>query len=218
MYNITVEEVYNNLVFNKEISNIYNQIEKRESGVNRLAFHNYEHVKNVLNIAEKILSDLKFNKDVIYKIKIACILHDVGALDGKDNHAQRSYKFAQKYFKEKNWEFSGKEDILDAIRNHSAGFETDNILTLSLVLADKLDIKNTRISEAGKKVVGNRQYQHINDIKININKNLMVINFITDGKMNVEEVNNYYFTAKIFKAIESFSNHLNLGYRIMLDI
>ena len=61
MYNITVEEVYTNLVSKKDILNIYNQIEKREICENARAFHNYDHIKNVSNIAEKVLIDLNFD-------------------------------------------------------------------------------------------------------------------------------------------------------------
>ena len=217
MYNITVEEVYNKLISQKEILDIYNQIEQKENSTDQWAFHNYEHIKNVSNIAEKILVDLNFDKNIIYKVRIACLLHDVGVLEGKEGHAERSYNFAKEYFQKKNWIFDNKEEILDAIKNHSAGFETNNILTLVLILADKLDIKKTRISEVGKRIIGNRQYQHINDIRINITNNLLTINFITDGNMDTEEANNYYFTIKLFKAIEAFSSKLNLNYKIMLD-
>lgn len=217
MYNISVEEVYNNLVLDDEISNIYKQIEIMETKEDDIAYHNFEHVKNVTSIAEKILLDLKFDMDDTYKVKIACLLHDVGALEGKENHTERSYIFAKEYFEKNNWIFDGKEDILDAIKNHSAGFDTDNILILAVILADKLDIKKTRISNAGKNVIGNRQYQHIEDIEIDINDNLITINFITDGKMDIVEVNNYYFTSKVFKAIAAFSNKLNINYKIMLD-
>ena len=217
MFNIKVEEVYNKLLSNKEIINIYDKIGEKEISQNDMAFHNYDHIMNVMNIATKILTDLNFNQNTIFKVRIACLLHDVGALQGKKDHTERSYQFAKQYFKKNDWQFDGKEEILDAIKNHSAGFETNNILTLSLVLADKLDIKSTRITEAGKKVIGNRQYQHINDIKINIENNLFVINFITDGNMDVDEVNSYYFTEKVFKAVAAFSNKLDLDYKILLD-
>ena len=123
----------------------------------------------------------------------------------------------KKFFEDKNWIFDGSNDILDAIKNHSAGFETNNIIALTIILADKLDIKKTRISEEGRKIIGNRQYGHIEDVTINIQNKVLTINFITDGKMIMEEVNNYYFTSKVFKAIESFSNKLKLQYNILMD-
>lgn len=215
--NITLKEIYDFLNSNDEIIKIYNEIEKKEASGGGWAFHNLDHVKNVSEIAEKILEDLNFDEDAIYKCKIACLLHDVGALQGKEGHTERSYEYAKKLFEDKKWIFKDSEIILEAIRNHSAGFETDNIIALAIILADKLDIKKTRISEAGKQVEGNRQYGHIEDILISIENNVLSINFITDGNMILEEVNNYYFTAKVFKAVAAFSKKLNLEYRIFID-
>ena len=216
-YNITPKEVYEFLNSNNEVFNIYKKIEKEEIQNGGWAFHNFEHVKNVSMIAEKILEDLNFDENTIWKCKIACLLHDVGALQGKDDHAQRSFIYAKKFFENNNWVFEGIDDVLDAIKNHSAGFDRDNIITLSIILADKLDIKKTRISEEGLKIEGNRQYGHVEDIIVNIEDNLLTINFKTDGEINIEEVNNYYFTKKVFKAIESFSNKIGLKYSILLD-
>ena len=124
---------------------------------------------------------------------------------------------ARKLFEDKNWIFEDSESVLDAIKNHSSGFETNNLISLSIILADKLDIKKTRISEEGKKIEGNRQYAHIEDIIVNIQDDVLTINFITDGKIIMKEINNYYFTDKIFKAIEAFSKKTNLKYYILMD-
>lgn len=218
-YNITPKEIYNILRNDSIIFQIYKAIEEKEIRDGGWAFHNYEHVKNVSIISEKILKDLDFDENTIYKSKIACLLHDIGALQGKENHAQRSFEYSKKLFEEHNWIFDGNESILDAIQNHSSGFETDNIITLSIILADKLDIKKNRITDAGKKIKGNRQYGHIEDININININesILTITFITDNKLDFEEVNSYYFTDKVFKAIEAFSKKFNLRYNVLLN-
>ena len=215
--NITPKEVYTSLNSNDDIVNIYKQIEEKEIREGGWAFHNYEHVKNVSSIAEKILRDLNFDEDTIYKCKIACLLHDVGAIQGKEGHTERSYEYAKRLFEEKGWIFEDSDMVLDAIRNHSAGFDIDNIIALSIILADKLDIKKSRISEAGKQVKGNRQYGHIEDIAISIKEGGMTVNFITDGNMDKKEADDYYFTAKVFKAIDAFSKRLNLRYNILMD-
>lgn len=216
-YNITPKEIYNILNTNEQILNIYKEIEKEEIKSGGIAFHNYEHVKNVTEIAEKILVDLNFDENTLYKCKIACLLHDIGALGGKKGHPERSYIFSKKLFEDNNWQFEGLEDVLDAIRNHSAGFETNNIITLSIILADKLDIKKTRISDEGLKVEGNRQYGHIEDITININNNILEVSFISDGNIDIKELNDYYFTKKVFMAIDSFSKKIGLEYSILMD-
>ena len=74
-----------------------------------------------------------------------------------------------------------------------------------------------RISASGKKVKGNKEYSHVNDIDITIENNILKIDFITDGKVNLNEINEYYFTKKIFKGVESFSNKLDLKYIMLMD-
>ena len=57
----------------------------------------------------------------------------------------------------------------------------------------------------------------VNDIDITIENNNLKINFITDGEVNLKEINEYYFTKKIFKGVESFSNKLDLKYIMLID-
>lgn len=216
-YNITPKEAYEILCRNIEIKDIYKKIEKFEIESKGMAFHNFRHVKNVTATVESILRCLNYDEDTIYNSKTACLLHDVGALQGKDNHAIRSYEYAKNYFDFHEWNFKGKDSVLNAIKNHSNGFDTDDILTLVLILADKLDIRNSRITEEGLKVEGNRQYAHIKDIIIDITDGVLKVNFLTDYQIDMDEINNYYFTKKVFKAIESFAKKFNLDYRILMD-
>ncbi len=212
-----IEKIYNEILNDDSIKSLYNEIEIIEDKEKGWAYHNYDHVLNVTKIVEKTLSSIGSNQEFILKAKIACLLHDVGALQGKDNHSYRSYEFAKNYFKNNNIVFDGIEDVLEAIKIHSDGFDTNNLIALSLVFADKLDIKKTRITEEGKKIIGNRQYAHIEDIIININNNCLIVNFITDGNINIKELNEYYFTKKVFNAIKSFSNKVGLTWKILLD-
>lgn len=96
--NITPKEIYSILTSDDDIFKIYTKIEEREIKDGGWAFHNYEHVKNVTKIAEKILTDLNIDEDTIYKkCKIACLLHDVGCIQGKEDHAQRSFEYAKNF-------------------------------------------------------------------------------------------------------------------------
>lgn len=216
--NQDVQKIYNDILISQEIIERYKEVQDyEEKDPYGIAFHNLEHVKNVTKIVEQVLTDLGFQEDFIYKAKIACMLHDTGANKGKEDHAYRSYEYAKQYFSKHNISFDGMDLVLDAIHTHSDGFETDNMIALSLVFADKLDIKKTRISKKGADVVGPRQYTHINDIQLHVTNGVLEIYFITDGNMDFEEVNEYYFTKKVFKAIRAFADKLDLEYKVFLD-
>ncbi len=201
----------------KSIVERYEKIHEYEVTHGGHAHHDFNHVLNVATYCEKILKSLKFDDEFICEAKIAALLHDTGALQWKENHAQRSFEFAKKYFDENNIKLANKNLVLEAIKNHSEGFDTDNIIQLVLILADKIDLKKSRVSDAGKHVEGMRQCQYINDIQFEIEIGNFEINFVCDEKLNLEELNNYYFTKKVFKAIQAFSDKLSLTPKVCIN-
>lgn len=212
-----IEEIYNKMLKDNEIKDIYNEVEEYEINTGGWCYHNYDHVMNVTEMVIYILKELNFNEEDVAKGKIACLLHDTGAILGKDNHTYRSYTYAKEYFKKNNINFKDIDLVLEAIKDHSNNFDTDNIYTLALILSDKLDTKSNRVTEVGKTILGNRQYTHIKDIKISIKNNLLSINYITDKNIDIKELNEFYFTKKVFNAIKSFSNKMNLNYKVYIN-
>lgn len=194
----------------KIIIDIYKQITEFEDLDKGWAHHNFDHVKNVSNLIEFMLNKLNYGEDFIEEAKIAALLHDIGALGGKDNHALRSYDFARSYFKNSNIILEHEDLVLDAIKIHSDGFNSDNIMALTLILSDKLDIKYTRVAKEGYNVKGMRQLQYISDILVDINNNNLAIKFICNDKINKNELEEFYFIPKVFKSIIAFSKKINL--------
>lgn len=217
-----INDELDDLIFNKiyndpSIREIYKQVEINEKQNNTRAHHNFNHVDNVIKLTEQILKSLKCEEKIIEEAKIAACLHDTGAVEGKENHAYRSYEFAKKYFEEQNIELENKSLVLDAIKNHSAGFDTDNKIQLALILADKLDIKYTRVTPAGLDFEGMRQMQYINDINLNIDNNTLIVRFVCDEKINKKELEDYYFLKKVGNAIKAFSEKFNLKFEVYFN-
>lgn len=205
------------MILNDEyIINLYNQIHDREKkDPNAWAFHDLNHVTNVTNMAIEILQSLKCDDFTIRNAELAGLLHDIGCIEGKDGHEIRSYEMAKNYLEKKD--IDNIEPVLDAIKSHRKVESNSTILTKVLILSDKLDIKKTRITEAGKLVTGNRQYCYIEDINLEINENSLNINFVIDEKVDLEELLDYYFTKKLFNSIVEFSRSLNLKYYIKIN-
>jgi len=203
-------EVFQKVLNDEEIIQIYNNISIRTNLEKDWAHHDLQHVKNVACFVELFLSQLGYDYQFIQEAKVAAILHDVGALEGKEGHTLRSYEYAKSYFDRKNIELKYKDMVLDAIRMHSDGFDTDNVMALTLILSDKLDIKYTRIAEGGYDVVGMRQIQYIKDIRINLQKDNINIDIVCDKNIDKKELEEYYFINKVFKAVIAFSKKMNL--------
>ena len=182
-----------------------------------VAHHNLIHVKNVIFTVETVLKKLGYDDEFIEEAKIAALLHDIGCVEGKTDHANVSYKIAKKYFEENNIKLKYHDLVLDAIKDHRNGFDSENMMTLSIIFADKLDIKYDRLAKPGHEEEGVRQLKHIRDIKLDISEKYLAVNFITDEFVNQEELEGYYFLPKVFKSIRSFAKKINLEPIINLN-
>lgn len=120
------------------------EFEKRKFPVN----HGFVHIWHVLSSARKLanLFELSsYEKELLY---IACTLHDIGYLRGRDNHAENGAILAKDFLKGKLPE-KDIELICSAIANHGGHEQKDfeENISLCLVLADKLDFVKTRYRE-----------------------------------------------------------------------
>lgn len=201
----------------KSIIEIYNKISEFEDENKGWAHHNLEHVKNVAQLVEDLLIQLHYDENFIEEAKIAAILHDVGAIEGKSEHALRSYQFAKNYLEKNHIILENKELVLEAIKIHSNGFYSDNMIALVLILSDKLDIKHTRVAKEGYYVKGMKELQYIRDIHIHIDDKNLIIQFLCDEKINQKDLEEFYFTAKVFKAIIAFANKMHLSAKVFLN-
>lgn len=208
---------FNKIANDKTIINIYNKISEFEDLDKVWAHHDLDHVKNVAKLVESLLRQLEYEESFIEEAKIAAILHDIGAIEGKKNHALRSYNFAKKYITENNIILKNKDLVLDAIKIHSDGFDSDNIIALTLILSDKLDIKHTRVAKEGYNIKGMKELQYIQDIYVVIKNKNLKIQFICDDKINKNELEEFYFIIKVFKSIISFSRKMNLNPQVLFN-
>ena len=195
----------------------YEKITEFEAKDEAWAFHNMEHIKNVVSLTEHLLKVQGYDEKFIEEAKIAAVLHDTGSLEGKKDHAFRSWQFAKEYFEKNKIELDNKELVLEAIKVHSEGFNCDNIIASALILADKLDIKHTRVAPYGLKVEGMRQLQYIEDISVDFHNNDLKINFQCHENLDVKELENFYFFSKVLKSIGGFSEKMSLKPKIFLN-
>lgn len=200
-----------------EIIDIYYQVSKNEENSEVWAHHNFDHVSNVTKLVETILTKLNCDKTIIEQAKIAAILHDVGMVEGKKDHEIRAYDFAKDYLKRKNIKLENEDLVLDAIKSHRNGFDTNNIIALALILADKLDVKYTRIAKDGYKIVGMRQIQFIKDVRIDIEDNVFIVKFVCDKKLDKKELEEYYFVEKMANAVKAFCKKMDLEYKVLYN-
>lgn len=193
------------LLKDKVIKYYYSMAKKNK---NYYAKHDLKHAIRVMKTCKKLALELNIASKDIENICISALLHDVGASKfGKDGHAERSYEIAKLYTK--------NDKILNAILFHSDGHNSD--YGFILTLADKLDICKNRLTNLGKKQLSVRQFNYINSLNFKIINGLFVLNIKSNKKIDLNELNNYYFTKKIFNSIKNFTDYFNLTYKVYLN-
>lgn len=114
--------------------------------------HSFPHVSLVSNRAGQVLSDLGYDERTCELAKIAGYLHDIGNLVNRTDHSQSGAIIAMTLLKEHGFPPKEIADIACAIGNHDEGTGTPvNEIAAALILADKSDVRQSRVREKNKK-------------------------------------------------------------------
>ncbi|MCL1858646.1 MAG: HD domain-containing protein [Oscillospiraceae bacterium] len=113
--------------------------------------HSFPHVYKTAQTAAAILSDLGYGKRDAELAKIAGLLHDIGNMVNRNYHALTGGVLAESILSspEYNMPYSEMTSIITAIGNHDE--ETGrpvNIISAALILADKSDVRRSRVTES----------------------------------------------------------------------
>ena len=184
----------------------YSMIEemKKDFPVN----HGFIHINNVINNC-LYLSDL-FNLSIHQKelLLIAATLHDIGYLEGREDHALNGSLLAKEYLKNK----LNDDDISiisNAIKNHGGKNLSDyeEKVSLCLLLADKLDFSKTRYRKDNKKDVSLfLSIENITLFETNINYQLNIVTTNKELFNNFEEIHYFIKLNKVFDFLEKVTN------------
>lgn len=123
---------------------------------------------------------------------------------------------AKRYLKTNKIKLNNHKLVLDAIKNHSDGFETDNIITLAIIFADKIDLTKNRLNKLGYTMPGVRQMGHINEVRVSMSDGHLSVQFVVDNEFNKAEFETFYFIPKLFRAISSFAKKVDLKPIVLL--
>lgn len=209
--------MYEKVVSDKYIIDLYKEISNLEESFGIYCKHNLNHAKNVARVVEHILKNLNYNDNTIEDAKIASILHDIGCIGGKENHEIRSYDMAKEYLEKNNIHLNNNGMVLDAIKNHRNGFDSDNIITLAVIFADKIDFSQNRLNKIGYDIEGARQIKNIKSVDVSIDKKNLIVQFTTEKLFDRQDFEKFYFIPKVFKATSRFADKFNLKPLVMLN-
>ena len=204
---------YRDVLNSKYFVDCYSKIEemKKDFPVN----HGFVHVNNVINNALRLSKEFKLRECEERLLLVACALHDIGYLEGRDEHAFNGAILAEKYLKDKG--FNGEEIkiICDAIRNHGGKRISDfeEPVSMCLAISDKLDFVSSRYVKEMLDEEKSKIFPCILDTCLKNNDKLVLNIYISkDFSVDLFEKSSYYRKLNDFFAL--VSSVLNKDYEI----
>ena len=150
------------------------------------ACHGRYHTMFVVNTIEYILTNIGCDEKTVTLGKIAGLLHDIGTLYGKRDHAQRSSEMCEPFLRKINLPPKSKRKVIQAIEDHQKGLMIESEVGAALLIADKIDLSKDRVLELGKKDLWHKNLLNIKKTEVSIEKKNIIVNYVTNNKFNEE--------------------------------
>ena len=187
---------YNYFCAVSEINMILDTINDIISKLNNETFtacHGRYHTMAVVDIAEHILTSLSCDSRTVELGKIAALLHDIGNIAGRWNHARKSAVLAEVFLDNSNHLLpEEKAMIIQAIDDHSTGTNISSVIGATLLIADKADISKRRILPVTPLDDWHKNLLEIEYVDICISDTAILINHITTESFSKELCINGY--------------------------
>ena len=150
-----------------------------------------DHTMFVVNSVEYILTRLGYDEHIIELGKISALLHDIGNLTGKNDHALKSSEMSEYFLNKTTLTGYDKKRIMQAIRDHSNGEEIDTPFGAALLLADKVDFNRERVLPKGKNDSWHKNVLEIDHTEIIVEDNKVFINRLVSETFSEEMMNSW---------------------------
>ena len=114
--------------------------------------HSFAHVTKVAENVRYILETLGFSQHEVELGMIAAYLHDIGNLVNRSEHSQSGAVMAFRFLDRMDMPAEDVATIVTAIGNHDEGTGVPvNAIAAALILADKSDVRRSRVRNQEKK-------------------------------------------------------------------
>lgn len=146
--------------------------------------HAFVHINNVIEYGKMCASIFNLNNKQKELLLIACCLHDIGYLNGRDNHAYTGSVLAKEFLLSNGFNNEDTNAICMAISNHG-GKELDNFsdpISLCLAISDKLDFASSRYRIKDLEYPSNKIFPFIEENTLCYENNNLILKIkVRDG-------------------------------------
>ncbi|MCM1529536.1 MAG: HD domain-containing protein [Alistipes sp.] len=108
--------------------------------------HSFAHVERVANVSAMILETLGYDERTVELAKIASIMHDIGNVINRIDHAQSGAVMAFRLLDNLSMPAGEICTIISAIGNHDEGTgQPLDPVSAAMILGDKTDVRRSRV-------------------------------------------------------------------------
>jgi len=152
-----------------------------------VACHGKYHAKFVANTVEYILKSLSYDKKTIDLGKTAGLLHDIGCIVGRWNHASMSAAIVSVWLESTPLSPEEKNMITQAIENHSRGKTYSSAIDAALYIADKIDVSKKRNLTPKPNHVRYNELSTIDNVKMYVKDKTITVDYITSDILHIDK-------------------------------
>ena len=149
------------------------------------ACHGSYHANFVSKRVGDILAGMNFDKRTIEIGKIAGLLHDIGCISGKDDHAIKSSLMCGKFLCKTGVTSLEKSIIVQAIADHSNGNDINSPVSAALLIADKTDLSKERVLNPADANNFHKNLCEVEKVDVSIHGESININFVASDKFSI---------------------------------
>lgn len=205
---------YIDVIDSEYFKKTYSEIEKlkKDFPVN----HGFIHINNVIENAKKLAITFKLTDREKDLLLIAAALHDIGYINGRDDHACNGGILVKEILKEWNFNDDDIKIVSKAISSHGGKNESDyvDLVSMCLIIADKLDFINTRYDKTRLKDDYLKIFPHIISTYLDYDKNEIILNIMVNKEFSIELFNDSSYYNKLNGFLNLLSRRLQSSYTI----
>lgn len=205
---------YIDIINSEYFKQTYSKIEelKKDYSVN----HGFIHITNVIENAKNIATTFNLDDRQKNLLLIAAALHDIGYLNGKDNHAYNGSIIAKDILKK--WKFANEDIVIisNAIKNHGGknDYEYIDIISACLIIADKIDFINTRYDKNKLEESKIKIFPNITKTYVDYINNEIILNIAINNEFSISLFENSNYYKKLINFLNLLSKRFNASFKI----
>ena len=135
-------------VYIKQNPDIMEYIKRADKALEALGYteHSFAHVERVAHTSAMILEGLGYDERTVELAKIAAIMHDIGNVINRVDHAQSGAVMAFRLLDNLSMPATEICSIISAIGNHDEGTgQPLDPISAALIIGDKTDVRRSRV-------------------------------------------------------------------------